>query len=147
MLDEDVRQTIIDEEHLKLLSIGYMVSAGMNAFCSLFGVLYGLMGVMMGTVFTAQTETAVRAGQGPPAFVAWLLGIIGFAIFLLLITLAVLKFVTAQRIKCQRSRIFCMVVAGISCFGIPYGTLLGVFTFVVLGRNSVRRLFESGPAT
>ena len=69
MSEKDIRQTIIDEEHLKLLSIGYMVSAGMSAFCSLFGVLYGFMGVIMGTVFNAKAETAVRAGQVPPALV------------------------------------------------------------------------------
>jgi len=147
MSEKDIRQTIIDEEHLKLLSIGYMVSAGMSAFCSLFGVLYGFMGVIMGTVFNAKAETAVRAGQAPPALVGRFFAIIGFAIFLLLIILAVLKLLTALRIKRRRSRIFCMVVAGISCFGIPYGTLLGVFTFIVLGRDSVRQLFESGPAT
>ena len=146
MLDEDIRQTIIDEEHLKLLSIGYMVSAGMSAFCSIFGVLYGFMGVMMGTVFNAKGETTVRAGQAPPAFIGRVFAIIEFAIFLLLITLAVLKLLTALRIKHRRSRIFCMVVAGISCFGIPYSTLLGIFTFIVLGRDSVRRLFESRAA-
>ena len=147
MSDEDIRQRIIDEEHLKLLSIGYMVSAGMSAFFSLFGLLYVLMGVMMGTAFSAKTDAAVRAGQGPPAFIGWFLGIIGLVIFLLMITLAILKFLTARYIKRRRSRIFCMVVAGISCLGIPYGTLLGVFTFLVLGRDSVRHLFESGSAS
>ncbi len=147
MSDEDIRQTIIDEEHLKLLSIGYMVSAGMSAFFSLFGLLYAFMGVMLGTAFTAKTDAAVRAGQGPPAFIGWFLGIIGFVIFLLMITLAILKFLTARCIKRRRSRIFCMVVAGISCLGIPYGTLLGVLTFLVLGRDSVKHLFESRPAS
>ncbi len=31
MSDEINRQSIIDEEHLKLLSLGYMISAGMAA--------------------------------------------------------------------------------------------------------------------
>jgi hypothetical protein len=63
-------------------------------------------------------------------------------IFLILIAMAILKLLTAQYIKRRRSRAFCMVVAAISCLEIPYGTLLGVFTFLVLGRNSVRGLFE-----
>lgn len=37
---------------------------------------------------------------------------------------------------------FCMVMAAISCFEIPCGALLGVFTFIVLDRASVKRLFD-----
>ena len=70
----------------------------------------------------------------------------GFCIFLFMITMAVLKFVTALRIKHRRSRIFCMVIAGITCLGIPYGTLLGVSTFIVLERPTVKQLFASGAA-
>lgn len=35
-----------------------------------------------------------------------------------------------------------MVVAGVSCLSIPLGTALGVFTFIVLSRPSIVRLFE-----
>jgi hypothetical protein len=140
MTDETLRQTTIDEEHLKLLSIGYLVSAGIAALFSLFGLLYVFLGVVIGVT---STETAKKAGQAPPpAFVGWLFGIIGLVLFLLLIAMALLKFQTARCIKRRRSRAFCIVVAAISCLEIPYGTLLGVFTFLVLGRNSVKSLFE-----
>lgn len=142
MYDEKIRQTIIDDEHLRLLSIGYMVSAGMSAFFSLFGLMYVVMGIVMGAAFTATTEAAPKAGQMPPQFIGWFFGIIGFVIFLIMITFAILKFLAALKIKRRRSRLFCMVVAGISCLGIPYGTMLGVSTFMVLGRNSVKELFE-----
>jgi len=142
MSDEKIRQTIIDDEHLRLLSIGYMVSAGMSAFFSLFGLMYVVMGIIMGAAFTETTEAAPKAGQMPPQFVGWFFGIVGFVIFLIMITFAILKFRAALNIKRRRSRLFCMVVAGVSCLGIPYGTLLGVFTFIVLGRNSVIELFE-----
>jgi hypothetical protein len=62
MSDQTLRQAIIDEEHLKLLSIGYMVSAGIAALFSLFGLLYVLMGVMMSTSFN---EAAKKASQSP----------------------------------------------------------------------------------
>ena len=61
MSDRDSRQQIIDEEHLKFLSIGYMVSVGMSAFFSLFGLIYVFMGVMMGTFFNAESGGAARA--------------------------------------------------------------------------------------
>ena len=145
MVDETPRQAIIDEEHLKLLSIGYLVSAGVAALFSLFGLLYVFMGVIMTTSFI---EASKKAPQSPPpVFIGWVFGIIGLVIFLLLITMAILKFRTAQCIKRRGSRTFCMVVAAISCLEIPYGTLLGVFTFLVLGRNSVKGLFEAHTAS
>jgi len=145
MSDETLRQATIDEEHLKLLSIGYLVSAGVAALFSLLGLLYVFFGLLMGITFR---EAAKKANQSPPPeLIGWIFGIIGLAIFLLLIAMAVLKFRTAQCIGRRRSRGFCMVVAAISCLEIPYGTLLGVFTFLVLGRNSVQRLFEPQTAS
>jgi ABC-type transport system involved in multi-copper enzyme maturation permease subunit len=145
MSDETLRQAIIDEEHLKLLSIGYLVSAGVAALFSLFGLLYVIMGVTMGIIFS---EAAKKANESsPPAFIGWVFGIVGIVIFLLLIAMALLKFQTARCIKRRRSRAFCMVVGAISCLEIPYGTLLGVFTFLVLGRNSVKGLFEPQTAS
>ena len=38
----------------------------------------------------------------------------------------------------------CLIVAGVNCLALPYGTLAGVLTFIVLGRNSVRALFANG---
>jgi hypothetical protein len=35
------------------------------------------------------------------------------------------------------------VVAGINCLHIPLGTVLGIFTIVVLCRESVRELYEA----
>ena len=140
MSDEALRQTIIDEEHLKLLSIGYYVSAGITAFFSMFGLVYAVLGAVMGVVFS---QAAKNSNQSPPPpFLGWIFGIAGSVIFLLLITVAVLKFLTARCIQRRRSRVFCMVVAAISCLEFPYGTVLGLFTFLALGRNSVKGWFE-----
>jgi hypothetical protein len=62
MVDETLRQAIIDEEHLNLLSIGYLVSAGVAALFSLFGLLYVFMGVIMTTSFI---EASKKAPQPP----------------------------------------------------------------------------------
>ena len=67
----------------------------------------------------------------------------GLGWFLVMAILAGLKFLTYQRLKQRRSRVFCMVVAGLSCFGVPYDTMLSMFTFVALARPSVVKLFET----
>jgi len=144
MSKEDIHQSIIDEEHLKLLSMGYMVSSGVTAFFSFIGLVYVFIGIMMTKAFP---QAAANASEQPPAFIGLVFACIGLAIFIFMIALAAAKFWVALCIKRRKSRIFSMIVAGISCLGIPYGTLLGVLTFIVLGRPSVVQLFSSRTAS
>jgi tryptophan-rich sensory protein len=97
------------------------------------------MGVIMSVVFN---ESARQQRQSPPPAFGWIFGIIGLTLFLLMVGVAILKFRAAQCIKHRRSRTFCMVTAAISCLEFPYGIVLGVFTFLVLGRSSIKDLFE-----
>ncbi len=144
MVDEEVRQTIADEEHLKVLSICYYVSAGMIALMSLFGLLYVVIGAF---ALAAGNSGRIYANSNEPSpeFMGALFIGIGIGMFGLGILGAILKVVAGNRIRRKRSRILCMVIAAIGCLEFPYGTLLGVFTFIVLGRNSVRLLFEAVP--
>jgi hypothetical protein len=134
-MDESLRQQVVNDEHLKILRIGYLVSAGTSAFMGLFGFIYVFMGVMV-------TRMPSGQGQGPPAFFGWFFAIFGLAFVAGGLGLGVLKFYAASCLKQRRSRTFCMVVAGITCLGMPYGTLLGVLTFIVLSRPAVSRLFD-----
>ena len=69
----ETRQSIIDEEHLKLLFLGFMVSGGVSAFFSLIGIFYALMGIMMGTALSRIPQTSANSTQTPPpAFVGWI---------------------------------------------------------------------------
>lgn len=142
----ETRQSIIDEEHLKMLSLGYLVSAGVSAFYSLFGLLYVFMGIMMRTTLSTLPQTPANPAQAPPpAFVGWIFTFIGLAFFLVAIAVSAARFRAAWCIKHRKWRVFCMVVAGIGCLEFPYGTVLGIFSFLVLGRDSVLELFCSGP--
>ncbi len=141
---EAERQAMIDEEHLRLLSIGYYVSAGVSAFTSLFGLMYVMMGVFV--AFVAANAPARPGHAPPPLFVGGIFAAIGLGIFAFMIALAVLKFVVARRLVQRRSRVFCLVIGALCCLGIPYGTVLGVFTLMVLSRRTVAGLFEPQPA-
>ena len=139
-MTEEERQAIIDYEHLRVLSICYLVSAGMNAFFSLFGLFYAAMGLF----FTAAAfQGPSQPNNPPPELFGLFFGVFGLAIFLIMVGIAVLKVLVAVRLKQRRSRTLCMVVAAVTCLGIPIGTALGVFTFVVLSRESIVREFES----
>jgi hypothetical protein len=143
MPDDLLRESILNEEHLKLLSIAYMVSAAMTAFSSLFGLWFVFMGAIFRFATANNSKLTAKAAQAPPAWFGWVFGVIGLAIFVFLLALAALKLKAAFCIKQRKSRTFCMVVAAFTCAGVPYGTALGVFTFIVLGRDSVVRLFQT----
>jgi uncharacterized membrane protein YhaH (DUF805 family) len=141
----EIRQSIIDEEHLKLLSLGYVVSACVSAFYSMFGLLYVFMGIIMSTTFSHLPQNPANPAQVPPAFVGWIFAFIGLAFFLIGVAVTAARFRAAWCVKHRKSRVFCMVIAGIGCLEIPYGTVLGVFSFLVLGRDSVVPLFSPRP--
>lgn len=136
-MDEDSRQQIVDDENLRLLRIGYFISAGLTLVVSVFALLYTFL---FSFVFMQIAKTP--GTPAPPEFVGRLIGVFGVCLFLLLIGIAVLKVLTGQRLKERRSRTFCLVIAGFTCLSIPYGTFLGVCTFLVLLRPSVQRSFK-----
>jgi hypothetical protein len=43
----------------------------------------------------------------------------------------------------RRRPTFCMIIAAINCIFVPIGTVLGVFTILVLSRPSVKELFAA----
>jgi hypothetical protein len=144
-MDSFERQQVLDDEHLRLLRIGYFVMGGLSVFMCIFGVFYALMGAfIVATIPSTQRAT----GQPPPTFIAWFFAAFGLLFVIFGGGYAALSFLTARSLRLRRSRTICLVTAGISCLHIPFGTLIGVFTFSVLGRPSVLRLFgQASPAS
>lgn len=141
-MNETERQRLLDEEHLRLLRIGYFVAGGTTAFVALFGLVY----VAMGFFFVLGLSSApVRPHEPPPAFIGWLFGLIGITFTVVGGILATLKLLTARALGQRNGRTLCLVTAAFTCLSVPYGTALGIFTFVVLGRPSVRALFGVEP--
>ena len=54
----------------------------------------------------------------------------------------VLNLLSAGFLWQKRNRLFSIVIAGLDCLQIPFGTALGVFTIIVLSRESVRELYS-----
>jgi hypothetical protein len=142
---DPVQQAFADEEHLRLLSIGYFISAAITAFFSLFGLFYAAMGAFVGRAASKAATSAANfdSAKVVPEYVGWIFGAIGIAIFCAAITLAALKLRAGFCLRNRKSRTFCLVVAAFTCLGIPYGTMLGVFTFIILERPTVSRMFAA----
>lgn len=139
-LSEEQVRCILDREHLKLLTIGYVWSAAVNTVWSILALAGGTaMVVLLKSVQDfAQAHTQADAFP-PPVFLLVGLPVIGTVLFLGL--LGLLQLGVAGCLKYRRCRLFCLAVAGLSLPALPFGTMLGIFTFVALRRPSVRLLF------
>ncbi len=143
-MTNDERQSVIDEEHLKLLRIGYIVSGILTLVLSVVPLIY----VVIGVVFAAAGSRIPTHRNDPdPAVLGVVFIVVGLLASAIMACIGALKLYTARSIGRREKRVLSMVIAGIECLSIPYGTLLGAFTFVVLGRPSVQSLYESPRAS
>lgn len=128
--------TKTDLEHLNLLVILHRVSAGLGVLALGFLALhYLLMTSVLGPEFHKPSNHPMPFDPST-FFLAFYVVLGGMTVVAM-----VLNLYTAHLIKHRKGRTFTQIVAGLNCLNMPLGTALGVFTFVVLSRPSVRRLY------
>ena len=125
-----------DEQYLKLLSVFHYVVGGLAACFACIPIIHLSIGIAM----------LVGAIDDAPEFVGAFMVLI--AIFAILVgwTLAVCIIIAGRCLAKRRRYMFCLVMAAISCVFMPFGTVLGVFTIIVLMRPSVKELFAVNKA-
>ncbi len=71
---------------------------------------------------------------------------INTAVHLLIVLVVLAGFIAAAGYYLSKRQhyTFCLVMAGVECIFIPFGTVLGIFTIIVLARPVVKALFEPG---
>ncbi len=127
-----------DEEQLRMLSIFFLIYAALQAvgMCCAGGYFF-----LIGGALAAGT---VQGGAGaPPAAVGGIFGGMGVFIMLICGAMAFLHYTASKALKERRSTTLIYVAAVLACLSFPIGTALGVFTFIVLSRPSVKALFSS----
>ncbi len=130
-----------DEEHLRLLSIFHYVVGGLAGLFALFPIIHliiGLTMVLAPEVFTSHGE------QPPPAFFGWFFILFASVFIAGGWIFAAFVITTGRFLARRRHYLFCLIMAGTECIFMPFGTILGVFTIVVLMRDTVKRLFSTG---
>ena len=130
-----------DKEHLQLLAIFHYVVAGLAALFSFFPLLYTTVGAIF--IFAARHGTAKPGEDLPPEFLGWIFAVLGSLLFLMGIAMAISILTAGRSLALRKRHSFALVMACIECLFMPFGTILGVFTIVVLSRESVRKLFSS----
>src|SRR6266508_362697 len=130
-----------DKEHLQLLAIFHYVVAGLAGLCSFFPRLYTTIAAIF--IFAARHGTAKPGEDLPPVFLGWIFAVLGSLLFLMGIAMAICILIAGRSLAHCKRYSFALVMACIECVFIPFGTILGVFTIVVLSRESVRGLFST----
>jgi hypothetical protein len=127
-----------DESHLKTLAIfHYVLAAGSALFASFF-LLHFAMGVAMMSGAFGHGKDAP-----PPVLGAVFMGLGGVAVFIGW-SFAACLIVAGRSLTRHRRHTFCLVVAALCCVLCnPLGTVLGIFTIIVLLRPSVKALFDA----
>ena len=133
-----------DTEHLRLLAIFHYVVSGLAALFSLFPLIYTTIGAIF--VFVARHGTPKPGEELPPEFLGWIFAVLGALLFLLGIAMAICILIAGRCLSRRKGYSFALVMACIECLFIPFGTILGVFTIIVLSRESVKTLFSAVPA-
>jgi hypothetical protein len=131
-----------DEDHLRLLSIFHYVVGGLAGLFSLFPIFHMLLGLFL----ILAPEKFGSKGDPPPAFIGWFF--VAFAACFMLAgwIFATLIIITGRFLARRKYYTFCFVMAAVECLFMPFGTVLAVFTLVVLLRESVKRMFEANKA-
>lgn len=123
-----------DLEHLELLTIFHYVVAGMVALFACIPFIHFFIGLALAT-------GAMGGDDGGAAVVGVVMAL--FAAFFILAgwTMAALVFISGRNLATRTRYTFCLVISGVMCLFMPVGTVLGVFTIIVLMRDSVKALF------
>ncbi len=128
-----------DISTLNMLGIFYYVFAGLLGAAGCIPLIYVIFGVIFGVAGAASSDSG---GAAAAAGVGGFFVCFGLFCSVMIWIFAGLYFLAGRGLRNQRSLTVCYVAAGLACLNIPLGTVLGVFTFVTLGKPGVKGLFR-----
>lgn len=129
-----------DNEQLDLLGVFHYVVAGLAAVFACFPLIHLFLGIAL---MTGSFGTDTPSGGMGPRLVGLVFVLFASAFILAGWTLAVCLFFAGRYLRGRRRYMFCLVMGGVECIFVPFGTVLGVFTIITLQRPTVKELFAT----
>ena len=138
------KRRIIDEEHLRLLSIFHYIAGAITLFISLiFLAQFFLFSFIFDEVMNNIMNIAlVGYYEFNPDFFSLLI-YLWMVLFLLFIAFGIAQIISGKYLRAKKHRIFSFIVAIINILFFPYGTILGIMTIIVISRSSVVALYQT----
>lgn len=127
-----------DHEHLRVLAIFHVVIGVLTILFSSIFIIHTVFGLM---ILLHPAALGPPKDQPPPV-----VGLLAFGIGSIVVLcgwiLGVLSIYAGGCIKARRNYVFILVIDALLCaFTGPFGTILGVFSFIVLNRQTVKETF------
>jgi hypothetical protein len=136
-----------DPERLRLLAVFHYVVGGIGFLCACFPIIHVVVFGLMAIRPDLFDRPGAKPQEQEPAILFGVIAISAAIAVLLGWTLAALTVYSGRMIQRRRHRTFSLVMAGFLCMFAPFGTVLGVFTIVVLMCDSVRELYRANEMT
>lgn len=128
------------EEHIRLMAIGYYVMAGLLGLFSLIPGIHITIGTL---ALLGKFEPETSGGDFPSELFGGIFVGVGSLFMLLGFTMTALVAIAGRKLKQFRCRTYCLVIGAVLCAIFPMGTVLGVFTLIILTKPEAKTLFSS----
>ena len=132
-----------DADHLRMLSIAHYVVGGLIALFSLIFILHIVLGISALTGHLPMNSGGQPSSPAEQRLFGWMFTIIGCLIVFGGVTLGAFVAYAGRCLARRRRYLLCLIVAGLACLFAPVGTVLGVFTLIILLRPQVKAAFEA----
>ena len=134
-----------DRDHLRILAIFHFIVAGLALVGAVVVVFEIVLISILPGLLESLPENAAETLSGPEGELigtAFTFGLWFFvAILVFVVAEFILNLIAGFDLLKRRHRTLCLAIAGLNCLSVPLGTALGVCTFIVLSRSSVRDLY------
>jgi hypothetical protein len=125
-----------DAEHLRVLVICHYLLAGLTALCAL-----PFLAVPLCLALIGKSLSAGPLEDLPADLVAQLVRYLMWSMFLLTWVHAGVIAYIGRCLARRTQYLACLIFSGLNATMVPLGTVLGIFTIVILARPSVKDLF------
>jgi hypothetical protein len=132
-MDEDIR-------YLNLLAIFHLIVAGIVGFFSCAPLLNLFIGIPTLEGVPYALEQGEFLSQQILAPILYILLPVGMTVIGWMFAIAI--GLNGYYIKNRKWLAYCLVMGGVETIFMPFGTVLGVFTIILLTKKSIKNLFD-----
>ncbi len=129
-----------NDDVLRVLAVFHFVLAGMATMVALFPTVHLIVGIgLVSGAFTTPRDPF------PFALVGWIFVILASCWILCGLLFAASMAMAGRMLLSRRRYFFCLTMAGLACMFMPFGTILGTFTIIILMKGDIRAQFQPLP--
>jgi len=128
-----------DEEHLRLLSIFHYVVGGLGCLFSCMTIFHIVIGLI---IIIAPEKMGGHNDEFMPGFAGWMFFIMGATFFIIGQAISIAIIMSGRFISKRINYMYSFIVGCVECMFVPFGTVLGIFSIIVLSKESVKKIYS-----